>query len=158
MELFVLRHGHAEAEGSSDSLRALSVAGEREIAEVFERSGSDLEAVELILVSPYVRTQETLAALVAQSPVLQNVPQQTSTLLVPGGSCQALIDYLYIQATQGDLRSILIISHQPLVGTLVDSLCGLEPGCYRMGTAALAAMDTDVVATNCANLRWLRNP
>lgn len=158
MELFVLRHGHAESEASSDSLRALSATGEREIAQVYERSGADLEAVELILVSPYVRTQETLAALIAKSPRLQNVPQQTSTLLVPGGSCSALIEFLQIQATQGDLRSILIISHQPLVGTLVDSLCGLDPGCYRMGTAALAAIDTDVVAASCGDLRWLRNP
>lgn len=158
MELFVLRHGHAEAEASSDSLRPLSAVGAKEVAEIYAKCGSELEQVELILVSPYVRAQQTLKALTDLSPYLQTVPQQTTPLLVPGGSSMAVIDYLYTQATDCSVGSILIVSHQPLVGTLVDSLCNLEPGCYRMGTAAMASIGADVVAAGCAELRWLRHP
>ncbi|MDO6421088.1 phosphohistidine phosphatase SixA [Saccharophagus degradans] len=158
MELFVLRHGHAEAEASSDSLRPLSATGAKEIAEIYSKCSDSLANVELILVSPYVRAQQTLSTLTDLSPHLQNVPQQTTTLLVPGASSMAIIDYLYTQATECSVGSILLVSHQPLVGTLVDSLCNLDPGCYRMGTAAMASIDADVVAAGCAELRWLRHP
>lgn len=112
MELFVLRHGHAEAEASSDSLRPLSATGAKEVAEIYSKCSDSLANVELILVSPYVRAQQTLSTLTALSPHLQNVPQQTTTLLVLWGKLYG--DYrLFIYSGDGMLCRVYFISKPP---------------------------------------------
>lgn len=146
-----MRHGHAEPEAPSDRLRALSVQGESEVARSLSRHKSELEKIQLAVVSPYVRAQSTYQVARTALPAHEFVE---SELVVPCADPQKLIDYLY-EIQQKGVESVLLVSHQPLVGTLVDRLCGLEPGAYRMGTAALAAIDTDVVAANCGELRWL---
>lgn len=146
-----MRHGHAEPEAPADHLRALSAQGEREVGRSLARHQSELGNIQIAIVSPYVRAQSTYQVARSALPVHECVE---SELLVPCADPQKMIDYLYALQQKG-VDSVLLVSHQPLVGTLVDRLCGLEPGAYRMGTAALAAIDTDVVAANCGELRWL---
>ena len=55
-------------------------------------------------------------------------------------------------------QSIALVSHQPLVGTLIDDLGGFECGRYRMGTAALASLSCDPMAALCCTLDWLIHP
>lgn len=153
MELFVLRHGHAEMDAPADHLRRLSANGHREVISNMTAHRNDLSGVTHVFVSPYMRTQDTY---LAASDYLSEHNRQDSEFLVPGSDPRVVVDFLYQQNLKG-VKSVLLISHQPLVGTLVDDLCGLEAGAYRMGTASLAAIDLHVVAAKCGELRWLRH-
>lgn len=149
MELFILRHGHAEAYAPRDRDRELSTQGRQELQHVLEQSQTELQSAARILVSPYVRAQQT-ADVVAE--YLPDIPRETLIHLTPDSDPTQLIDVLNTYC----LKSILIVSHQPLVGDLLNSLCGFEAGRHPMDTAALAALDMEVLACNCAELRWLR--
>ncbi len=154
MELFVLRHGHAESEAPKDSLRALSTLGKQEVEQAIQANVESLAGVQRLLVSPYLRAQQT-ATIAAE--LLGTKSTETCDLIVPGGRPSEVIQHVYDYAESHNLDSIMLVSHQPLVGVLIDELCGLEPGRHRMATASLAAIDTDVVAVNCCRLRWVRH-
>ena len=108
--------------------------------------------MQLVLHSPYVRTVQTAAILRQYSAA----PQQASDLLVPDADPRILVDALYQLSQQ--YQSIALVSHQPLVGTLIDDLGGFECGRYRMGTAALASLSCDPMAALCCTLDWLIHP
>ncbi len=66
-------------------------------------------------------------------------------------------------------RTILLVAHQPLVSRLLENFCELNnnPGRsffsnssskYSMGTANLAYVTLDVIASACGTLQWIRTP
>ncbi len=154
MELFLLRHGHAESEAPSDRERRLSVLGRQEVAQVVQAQRDALAKVKQLWVSPFLRAQQTAQIVASHFPTLS---LQTTDLLVPGGQTEVLIDFLHERFHTQNAGSILLVTHQPLVGTLLDELCGLEPGRHRMATASLAALDVDVMAANCCSLRRIEH-
>ncbi len=154
MELFVLRHGHAESEAPKDSLRPLSPLGKQEVEQAIQESADALVNVQQLLVSPYLRAQQT-AGIVAELMGIKRL--EACDLITPGGRPSTVIQHVYNYTEAQGLNSIMLVSHQPLVGVLIDELCGLEPGRHRMSTASLAAIDSDIVAANCCHLRWVRH-
>jgi len=163
MELFMLRHGHAESEAERDSLRPLSAQGRIEAQGSVSAHRDSMLKVERLLVSPYLRARQT-ADIVLQD--LASIHAQLGTpapsieicdYLVPNANPDHVIEALYSAFHSHDSTSLCIVSHQPLVGILLDNLCGLEPGRHRMGTASLAALDVDVLASGCCQLRWLHH-
>lgn len=154
MDLFLLRHGNAESSAPRDSERQLSVEGKSELHSVLAQCRDALASVEWVLVSPYVRAQQTCDVARQYIPHISDQQQQTVNFLKPGGNPQAVIDW----AHNATCRSALLVTHQPLVGTLVDELCGFEPGFYRMGTASLAMIRAEVVARGLGELLWLKQP
>lgn len=157
MQLFVLRHGHAEADAPTDKQRPLSLEGNHEVKTIVARCAGDLEKVERVFVSPYLRAQQTFQAASEVLPALR-VHKEDLELIVPGGNAQAVIDFLVERQASDGLQSVLLITHQPFAGTFVDKLCDLETGAYRIGTAGLAAIDVDPVAAGLGVLRWLKHP
>lgn len=159
MQLFVLRHGHAEADAPTDKQRPLSLAGVHEVKTIIARCADELEKVERVFVSPYLRAQQTFQVASEVLPTLRkNVHKEDLDLIVPGGNPQAVIDFLVERRINDGLQSVLLITHQPFAGTFVDKLCDLETGAYRIGTAGLAAIDVDPVAAGLGVLRWLKHP
>ena len=154
MEIFILRHGHAEAEARSDKLRALSPAGELEVKHAITNHLESLASVEQLIVSPYLRAQQT--AEVAKS-LFGNKDQITSDLLVPSACPNDVIQYVHNLTSESGVSSVMLIGHQPLLGILLDQLCGLEPGRHRLSTASIAAMDFEVCASSCCELRWVHH-
>ncbi|WP_370978892.1 phosphohistidine phosphatase SixA [Agaribacterium sp. ZY112] len=152
MRLLILRHGHAEAEASADNLRALSAEGELEVHSVCQKRCDELAELELVLHSPYLRTCQTADILTQYTPA----PKQELDLLVPNANPKVLIDQLYSLSQKHSC--IALVSHQPLVGTLVDHLCAFEYGRYRMGTASLACLKGDPVVSGVCELEWLDRP
>lgn len=152
MRLFLLRHGHAESEAPSDDLRPLSARGEMELNTLLQENYANIGVVDRIFVSPYLRTRQT-AEVVAQ---YISAPQEFSERLVPDARIDLLLEQL--QQWSSAHASIMLVSHQPLVGTLLDELGGFEYGCYRMGTGALAALTGDPLARGCCELLWLKQP
>ena len=152
MELFVLRHGHAEPEAPEDKLRNLSAIGEKEVNDAVQKKMAELQNIQCGFVSPYLRAQQSSEVVKKNLNIASYI---TSDLLIPSASPINLIEYLFQQFQTLSLSSAIVISHQPLVGTFVDLFCNLEPGKYRMSTASLVAIDFDVLAAGCGNLRWV---
>lgn len=150
MRTFILRHGEAQLFANRDADRMLTAIGRQQTIDILTASAAELRSVTRIVASPYVRAQQT-AALAAE---LLALPVATSPLLVPEGELMAVAGLLESRAGE----TLLLVSHQPLVGNLVNWFCGLEPGRHRMGTSALACIDAEIVAGSCGELRWLRQP
>lgn len=154
MEIFILRHGHAEAEASCDKLRELSPAGELEVRRAIDNHTDSLSSIDRLIVSPYIRAQQTAGVV---KTILGDVPQSTCDHLVPSGCPSDVITYVDNMMAESKHSSIMLVGHQPLLGVLLDQLCGLEPGKHRLATASIAALDFEVLANDCCNLRWVHH-
>ncbi|MCD9458699.1 phosphohistidine phosphatase SixA [Marinibactrum halimedae] len=156
MKLFIMRHGEAEAHAATDAQRRLTERGRVETSALLERYQEVLGDISELWASPYIRAQQTAEIVTQHVPSLAQ--SHTSPLLVPDGNLRVLLKALEEAMHTDPTRQIILVSHQPLVGTLVDSLAGLEPGAYRMGTSALACLEFDFLAPGCSNLMWLHQP
>lgn len=145
-----MRHGEAEAKAETDAQRELTQQGRDDIVQMATDYAEALRQVDVIWASPYVRAQQT-AQLLSQALAK---PVITQSFLPPNGNPIDTLGALEMQRHE----TVLIVSHQPLIGILVDGLAGLEPGRYRMGTGSLACLRTQVYANGCCDLQWLHQP
>jgi len=150
MHLFLLRHGEAQLFADSDPERALTSVGYHDTNTILSQSKADLQRVTKIIASPYVRAQQT-AKLASE---LLELPVETSDILTPDSRLSSLSEML--ETLHDEVP--LLVTHQPLVGSYVDWLCGLAPGRHVMGTSALACIETDILAGSCGELLWLHQP
>ncbi|SDZ90585.1 SixA phosphatase family protein [Microbulbifer marinus] len=149
MQLLILRHAKAEPMTGDDAARQLTERGRAQVAQICDMRADELSAVRAIWASPFVRTQQT-AQIVAERLGLPVIPQ---SLLIGDTPPQQVLDALQQEAEQWPL---LLVSHQPLVGSLVNGLCGSD-GEHPMGTASLACLSAEVWASGCADLDWLQH-
>ncbi|MGI1677316.1 MAG: phosphohistidine phosphatase SixA [Cellvibrionaceae bacterium] len=149
MKLFVLRHGEAEYSAPTDEERQLTDHGGNEVRSIVEKKLTKLKSVQHIFVSPYVRAQQT-AAIVHE--LLPDIPMTTLPIITPDGKVSEVLDFLQKE----NIENVILVSHQPLVGDLVSQMVGQPVGFYRMSTAALAYIKTDVFAAGCGTLRWIK--
>jgi phosphohistidine phosphatase len=150
VNVFIMRHGEAESVAETDMQRELTEEGRNDIAQMAMSYKEDLSHVDSIWASPYIRAQQT-AHIMSEH---LSVPVITQAFLPPNANPAEVLDNLELHRKQ----TVLIVSHQPLVGTLVDGLAALEPGQYRMGTGSLAYLSTEVYANGCCELLWLHQP
>ena len=75
-----------------------------------------------MIVSPYVRAQETFELV---NSALDNILNDVETWsgITPYGNATLVVDYLSVLQEQG-VESVLLISHLPLVGSIVSELYG----------------------------------
>lgn len=150
MLLLVMRHGRAEPYSKSDETRALTDEGREDVAAVCKERASELAQVKTIWASPFVRTRQT-AKIVAETFEREVEIQE---LLTGDTPLDELLDAL--AAADEDIFPLLLVSHQPLVGSLVNGLCGTGDE-HPMGTSSLACLSADVWARDCAELEWLQH-
>lgn len=155
MDIFMLRHGCAEPAANRDRDRRLTAEGREELHRVLSSCRDQLTGISRVLASPYVRAQQSCDIAMTYLPTLSAEHRQMVDFLVPGSNPQRALDWLSRQPQ--DLQ-VLFVTHQPLVGTLLDELCGFESGRYRMGTAALAALRLQDVGRGMAEFLWLKHP
>jgi len=119
MQIYIMRHGQAEMMAYSDAERNLTDMGRLEselMAKYLVEQDVSLDAV---LVSPYVRAQQTWESV---SPFFEGVTNiQILPCLTPSGSARKTVDELLALQAQG-VKSVMIISHLPLVGYIVGEL------------------------------------
>lgn len=152
MYVFFMRHGEAFPQAQSDIDRELQDSGRNDITAIIERCQQEpnfTDQIDEIWCSFYIRAQQT-ANIVGN---MINKPVHVQTGLAPTDNPDLLLE----QIRNAD-KTVLVVTHQPLIGTIVDRLAGLETGRYRMGTSALAAVQTDVMAYGCGELLWLHQP
>ena len=147
MKIVIMRHGQADPPVASDFDRALTALGLKQAS----AAGGCLSKLGLSFdeawVSPYCRTQQTADQVLAQLHVNSS---RITDLLVPEASPQDLINVISEQSCE----SLLLVSHQPLVSTLVNSLAGIH---VAMSPASMALLEMPIAAAGCAQLQWLRH-
>jgi phosphohistidine phosphatase len=146
VQLYILRDGDA-VDGYAHQHCQLSVYGRQQVQSVALSHQVECGAIEQVVSSPYKRAAET------------------TDIFTRAVNLQHRIDWLDDLTPQGDLRAIegflqrtnaetvLMVTHLPLVGLLIDYLTG-ETG-SRMGTANLASLSMEFPAQGGALLNWI---
>ena len=149
MKLWVLRHGEAEGHARSDAERNLTEHGRAEVL----RSAAHLigQPLSAILASPSVRAQQT-AHLVREAlgfqPEIRTVPW-----LTPEGNPLLVLEKLDTD------DNVLLVSHQPLVGSLISFLQhGHQRQPQPMHTASLAELEGDFPLAGLMSLVSVKHP
>lgn len=150
MKLFILRHGQAEPQKTTDEARELTEKGREDTRRVVSARIAYMQSITEIWASPLVRAQQTAHIAASYFPALKI---QTSELIIPESSPAIAMDWL--QSINQQNLSILLVSHQPFVGELVNNLCGKPAGFYPMGTSSLAVIEAPVIANAMGELLWL---
>ena len=151
MRLWLLRHGEAEAQARSDAERALTAHGRQEVLQAAQQlQGRPLQ---IILVSPYVRAQQT-AALVKQA--LNFAGELRSVAwLTPDSAPREVLSQLERYAA----AELLLVTNQPLVGSLGGWLIhGHRQQPLAMATASLAALEGEMPGAGTMDLLTLTHP
>jgi phosphohistidine phosphatase len=122
MDLILWRHAEAEVaqEGEDDLSRVLTKKGERQAARMAAWLDRHLPEGTRVLVSPAVRTQQTVAALGRKFKLRDE--------LVPETSVDDVLGLLkWQEATGPQIKgSVLLVGHQPYLGQLVAKLLGMQ--------------------------------
>ncbi len=140
MRVFIMRHGQAEMVAPSDEQRALTKQGRFESAKMAQWLSEQLDSLDTILVSPYVRAQQTLETIQPLLPACENVIQLDE--LVPGGNVAHMADFITGLAHE-ELSTVLIVSHLPLVGYLVGELAP-PAGAPIFATSGIAGLEVSL--------------
>lgn len=155
-ELYLIRHGVAEARGEAwpdDTKRPLTADGMsrlRKQARGLARLGVVLDVV---LTSPLVRTRQTaeiVAAAFDPRAALVNIES-----LAPDGSYAAVMGDLEKHAKKARIG---VVGHEPAIGELAARLIGTRhPIAFKKG--AVCRIDLDTIPTSGpGELRWLLTP
>jgi phosphohistidine phosphatase len=155
-ELYLIRHGLAEARGDAwpdDARRPLSARGRarmRKSARGLARIGVTLD---LVLTSPLARARET-AEIVATA-WKGGPPVVAVDSLAPGGGYEALVADLGKHAAR---HRIALVGHAPAIDELARRLGGLSrPLEFKKG--AVCRIDLDRLPPGGAGaLRWFATP
>ena len=151
MNIVILRHGQAEGYAQTDAQRSLTERGLKDTEQAglcLQKQGLEFDGV---WVSPYVRTQQTAQQVLKSFSELEI---NTQDFLTPESEPKTAFDAI----KHSELDSLLIISHQPLVGELLALLT--EPKvAYQspMSPATMAYVHNEHMLPACGELLWLRH-
>ena len=127
MIIYTMRHGEAEPYKADDKSRVLTAFGESQAKNAGkwiakqQQKAKQVSSIEVALVSPYVRTQQTLEHLSAHVDIQTSI---TSDLITPMGKVQEVHDFIDgLLLQQPQLQSLLLVTHMPLVSLLSDHMC-----------------------------------
>lgn len=152
MQIYIMRHGQAELQARSDKLRRLTPEGQREAGLMGRWLASQISRLDLVLHSPYVRAVETWQVLRELLPEAVRVEQFDE--LVPGGDARAVADLLAGLEPELSHGNVLVVSHLPLVGYLVNELVPQEMS-PMFPTGAVARVD---YSQDSSTLLYLEEP
>ena len=156
MEIYLLRHGIAEdgKPGAPDSERALTGEGKKKLRVVLQVARRAEVKPDLILTSPYKRATET--AKIAAEILGYQAGLVPSVELTPDAAPEHVWDVI---RTHRDAQSILLASHEPLLGFLAAYLTGGPSSMFDMKKGALVRIDVEAFAPRPKGvLRWFLTP
>lgn len=155
MQVLIMRHGEASYHADSDPQRNLTERGRQQTTEMAVWLRSQVAKIDWVLVSPYIRAQQTLDVVKAEFPLAATSTIETFSALTPNGDSMLSADYLMTLAQDG-VESVLIVSHLPLVGYLVSELCaGVYPPMFSTSAVACVTLDAE---TGRGTLDWMQTP
>ncbi|MES2625752.1 MAG: phosphohistidine phosphatase SixA [Pseudomonadota bacterium] len=147
MNLYLLRHGEAEARAHTDSARQLTNKGRADVEYVAKQFAARHLPLEQCFVSPYVRANQTADLFVQQ---LSSVISLTTTeLLVPEVRASTVIDFLGKNVRS---QNVLLVSHNPLLSELNALLTeGNINDMHILSTSELVCISLEVVGLGMGN-------
>jgi phosphohistidine phosphatase len=151
MNLWILRHGEAQYRARTDAERELTARGREEVL----GSAAHLlgKPLRWIIASPYVRAQQT-AELVRQALGFSD-SVITVPWLTPESDPHKVLSNLDLYASD----DVLLVSHQPLVGSVVGlAVHGNLQQAQPMNTASLAELQADFPLAGAMELVGVRHP
>jgi phosphohistidine phosphatase len=148
MKIIIMRHGEAAHEAGRDDLRPLTEKGRKQSTRMAEWVLNQLPRIDRVLVSPFLRAQQTWETVRLSLPTPANIEEVHD--LVPYGRSEVVSDYLRAL----DDEYVLIISHLPLVGYIVNDLCAntVPPMFVTSGMASVTLIEGQ------GRLDWLEGP
>jgi len=119
MKIFIMRHGEAQHYAASDAERALTDRGRSESVAVARagKTQQKLTNVDKVLVSPYLRAQQTWQEV---SAYFSCEDIETCEDITPYGQSEMVFEYVNARIDAEQWDSVLLVSHLPLVGYLVS--------------------------------------
>lgn len=138
--LVVVRHAKAEKHAASDAGRPLSEVGLHQARELAAWLGTELPDTTpddtAALVSNAVRTRQTWAEISSQVPATVRVLDG----LYAATTAEVLST---VQMTEADVRTVLVVGHNPAVHDLVTLLAGPVVGSMSPGAAVVLEVPGD---------------
>ena len=156
MQIYLLRHGIASdgAPGKPDSDRALTGEGKRELRALLQFAQKAGVKPAFILSSPYRRAMET--ARIAQSELGTGGGIVETRTLIPAGDETEVWQEIRIHKNE---KSILLSSHEPLMGLLLGYLLGGLNLQVDFKKGALARVDVDSFPAQPRGVfKWMIHP
>ncbi len=135
-----MRHGDAVLQASEDAKRELSELGILEATVMAKWLNIENHQIDLILVSPYIRAQQTAKAVLDELQAEINL--ETVNFITPEGNAKDVHDYIDGLLASESYQNILIVSHMPLVCYLTAELTA-ENHCPLFQTASIAKVEYD---------------
>lgn len=123
MKVFLVRHGDADAEipeGLGDEARALTAKARQVLVQHFSALAKRMEAVDLVLTSPLVRTVQTAQILSLQ--LDREGPLRAHRSLLPDMPVGALESVLNEHVGE----NLVLVGHQPSMGAMAAHLLGMQ--------------------------------
>ena len=145
--LFIFRHGTAVPGMDLDSERSLTPSGENEARCAGEWLAQLLSKDTRLVVSPYLRAQQTALALATPFEV------ETWAELTPAGNPSAISDLL-VEET----RDVIVVSHLPLVGRLASLLVEGRAMDQPWSPAEGWVLNGDIIAPACMTVEQIWYP
>ena len=136
-----MRHGEAEPYNTSDEARNLTIYGRSQAQQAGIWLKQEYGQIDLALVSPFVRAQQTLHSIQQFVSVL-NV--ETYSDITPSGNPTLVHDYVdVLLSARPQVKSLLLVAHMPIVSFLLDEFCKSNQAAL-FGTASVFSVDYDV--------------
>lgn len=142
MQITIMRHGEASMHANSDAERPLTSIGEAQSQQMASMLVKQTEPFDLVLVSPYLRAQQTWQSMRTLLPSAREV--MTCEDITPYGDSSRAAEYIRALVEVHGYKSILVVSHLPLVGYMcTEFLPGSQPPMFLTGAAAVIDYDLD---------------
>ncbi|SFD10840.1 phosphohistidine phosphatase SixA [Pseudoalteromonas denitrificans] len=152
-KIYIMRHGQATAMCANDASRNLTNDG---IAEVTKISSwlANRVSIDAVLVSPYIRAQQTLDLMRHNQTNIQF--EQISTDFLPEASPAQTCDFLQaLISLNSEYKTWLVVAHMPLVSYLVGEFCQGKMPIFNTGSIACIEYDE---LNLCGELVFLKSP
>ena len=141
MHLLLMRHGEAELHSANDETRNLTASGVTQSRQAGVWLNEQFSHVDVALVSPFVRAQQTLDALSTQVSVDRVI---TCPDIVPSGNPVVVHDYVDAFLLENPtVKTVLLVCHMPIVSFLADNFCQFEHSSLFV-TSAIMTIDYQV--------------
>ncbi|WP_270826073.1 phosphohistidine phosphatase SixA [Aeromonas sp. Y318-1] len=151
MKIYIMRHGQAGMNAKTDEQRPLTEQGIEESIHMARWLAPLLgDKLDRVIHSNYLRAKQTWQSICSELPKAGAVEESGD--ITPYGDPAFVASYLTSLAAKHD--SILMVSHLPLVGYLVQSLCPAA-GAPMFATSGLACIEWQ---DGKGVLLWLEGP
>lgn len=151
IRIYIMRHGEAGYSALSDFNRSLTAVGQQQCHLVGRWFKQQNIMIDLALISPYVRAQQTYAIV---SEYIRVNKMENCPFLTPDSSAINLVNNINMLQLPDD-SNVFLVSHLPLVGYLVNELCPhITPPMFSPADVACISLSFD----SQGQLEWFHRP